>query len=75
MCEPSFWDHFKEKISKINRGIKILKKTEQILTRHSLIILCESLIRPHLENADMIYDQLNHLNLCNEIETFSTTQV
>ena len=65
----SFKEHLKDKFAKVNRGIRILKKLSGFLPRHSLITLYKSLIRPHLDYADIIYDQLNNLNLCNKIET------
>ena len=39
------------------------------LPRHSLITLYRSFIQPHLDYADINYDQPNNLNLCNKIET------
>ena len=36
---------------------------------HSLITLYKSFIRPHLDYADIVYDQPNNLSLCNKIET------
>ena len=42
---------------------------ERILTRHSLISLYKSFMRPHLDYGDIIYDQPNNLNLRDKIET------
>ena len=65
----SFKEHLKDKFAKVNSGIGILKKLSGFLPRHSLINLYKSFIRPHLDYADIIYDQPNNLNLCNKIET------
>ena len=67
--ELCFKEHLKDKFAKVNRGIGILKKLSGFLPRHSLITLYESFIRPHLDYADIIYDQPNNSNLCNKIET------
>ena len=65
----SFKEHLKDKFAKVNWGIGILKKFSGFLPCHSLITLYKSFIRPHLDYADIIYDQPNNLNLCNKIET------
>ena len=65
----SFKERLKDKLAKVNRGIGILKKLSGFLPRNSLITLYKSLIRPHLDYADIIYDQPNNLTLCNKIET------
>ena len=46
-----------------------LWKLSGLLPRYSVITLYKSFIRPHLDYADIIYDQPNNLNLCNKIET------
>ena len=46
-----------------------MKKLSGFLPRHSLISLYKSFIRPHLDYADIIYDQPNNLTLCNKTET------
>ena len=60
----SFKEHFKDKFAKVNRGIGILRKLSGFLPTHSLITLYKSFIRPHLDYADIIYDQPDNLNLC-----------
>ena len=65
----NFKEHLKDKFVKVNRGIEILKKLSGFLPRHSLITLYKSFIRPHLDYADIIYDQPYNLNLCSKIET------
>ena len=65
----NFKKHLKNIFAKVNMGIGILKKLSGFLPRHSLINLYKSFIRPHLDYADIIYDQPNNLNLCNKIES------
>ena len=65
----SFKKHLEDNFAKVNRGIGILKKLSGFLPRHSLITLYKSFIRPHLDYADIIYDQPNNLDLYNKIET------
>ena len=67
--KQSFKEHLKDKLAKVNRGIGILKKLSGFLPRHLLITFYKSFLQPHLDYADIIYDPLNNLNLCNKIET------
>ena len=60
-------EHLKNKFSKVNREIGILIKLSGFLPHQSLITLYESFIRPHLDYADIIYNQPHNLNLCNKI--------
>ena len=41
--------HIKEKISKAMKGIYIIKKLNNVLSRKSLIAIYKSFIRPHLD--------------------------
>ena len=65
----SFKEHLKNEFAKVHRGNGILKKLSGFLPRHSLITLYKSFIGPQLDYVDIIYDQLNNLNLCNKIES------
>ena len=64
----NFLQHIKEKTSKANRGIGVIQKLRHILPRHSLITICKSFVRPHLDYGDIIYDQPNNESFCNKIE-------
>ena len=64
----SFLQHIKEKTSKFNRGIGVIRKLRHILPRHSLISICKSFFRTHLDYCDIIYDQPNNDIFCNKIE-------
>ena len=47
----------------------MLKKLSGTLPRQSLITLYKSFTRPHLDDANIIYDHLNNLNVSKKIET------
>ena len=64
----NFLQHIKEKTSKANRGIGVIRKLRHILPRHSLITIYKSFVRPHLEYGDIIYDQFNNESFCNKVE-------
>ena len=46
----------------------MIQKLRHILPRHSLITICKSFVRPHLDYGDIIYDQPNNESFCNKIE-------
>ena len=65
----SFDSHLKEKISKANKVIGLIKHLSGTLPRHSLITLYKSFARPHLDYADVIYDQPHNERFCSTIES------
>ena len=46
----------------------MLKKMSNYLSRHSLVTLYKSFIRPHLDYADIIYDKPINMIIYNNIE-------
>ena len=64
----NFSQHINIKISKANKGIGIIKRLSHILPRKSLLTICKSFIRPHLDYCDVIYDQPNNESFCTKIE-------
>ena len=60
--------HIKEKTSKANRGIGVIRKLRHILPRHTIITIYKSFARTHLDYGDIIYDQPNNESFCNKIE-------
>ena len=65
----SLYDHINAKISKANRRIGIIKRVSNTLPRNSLLIIYKSVkSRPHLDNCDIIYVQLNNESFCTKIE-------
>ena len=60
----NFSNYFKEKISKANKGIGILRKLYNVLPRTSLITINKSFIRPHLDYGVIIFDQPENESFC-----------
>ena len=56
--------HIKEKISKANRGIGMIKKLQSNLPRNALFTIYKSFIRPHLDYGDIVYDQPTNDSFC-----------
>ena len=53
----SFDIHIKTILTKVNRIIGLLWKSQQVLPRTSLITIYKAFIRPHLDYVDVIFDQ------------------
>ena len=56
----NFFNDIKEKISKANKGIGILRKLHNVLPTNSLITIYKFFIRPHLDYGAIIFDQLEN---------------
>ena len=54
----SFNEHLGKVLTKVNRGISILRKLQSVLPREALLTIYKSFIRPHFDYSDVIYDQL-----------------
>ena len=48
----NFKEHLKLEMSKAYKGIAVL---QNIIPRNSLLTICKSFIRPHLDYGDIIY--------------------
>ena len=64
----NFNTHVKEKITKANKGIGVIRKLAHVLPRESLITIYKSFVRPHIDYGDIIYDQPNNISFCDMIE-------
>ena len=53
----SYEQHMKSILNKVNKTIGLLCKFQLILSRHSLITIYKTFIRPHLDYGDVIYDR------------------
>ena len=71
----NFKEHLKDEFAIVNKGIGLLKKLSNCLPRHSLVTLYKAFIRPHLDYADIIYDNPNNMNICNKIESLQYNAV
>ena len=51
------------------QGVGVIGELIKILLRNSLIAICKSFVRPHLDYGDVFYDQPNNEILCQKIES------
>ena len=65
----NFGHHLNDKISKANKGIGLIKRLRSYLPRKSLLAIYRSLVRPHLDYGDVIYDQPHNDTFCRKIES------
>ena len=65
----NFNEHLKTIFQKTNKTIGLLRKLQTLLLRASLITIYKSLIRPHLDYGDMIYDQNFNMPFQQKLET------
>ena len=65
----NFNHHVKEKITKANKGIGVIKNLSNILPRDALLTICKSFVRPHLDYGVIIYDQPQNESFCNKLES------
>ena len=56
----NFNNHLKEKISKANVGIGMIKRLSQTLPRKSLLSIYKCFVRSYLDYCDIIYDKPNN---------------
>ena len=61
----SFREQLKDKFPIVNKGVGMLKKFSNYLSRHSLVALYKTFMRT--DYADIIYDMQDNMNICNEI--------
>ena len=64
----SFEDHLKMILNKVNKTIGLLHKLHNILPRSVLLTIHKSLIRPHLDYGDIIYDQAYNTSFHQKLE-------
>ena len=65
----NFKQHIDNAISKINKGIAVIKKLRYSLPRKSLITLYKGFLRPLIDYGDIIYDQPHNESFCEKIES------
>ena len=65
----NFKEHVNSAISKVNKGISVLKKLRHNLPRKSLITIYKSFLRPLVDYGDIIYDQPNNESFCEKLES------
>ena len=60
--------HIKEKLSKVYKGIGLLRNFFNKLSRQALVTMYKAFIRPHLDYGDIVYDKPNNETFINKIE-------
>ena len=60
--------HIKEKLSKVYKGIGLLRNLSNKLPRPALVTVYKAFIRPHLDYVDIVYDKANNETFINKIE-------
>ena len=69
----NFTNYIKEKITKANIGIGILRILYDVLPKSSWITVYKSLIWPHLDFGVIIFDQPKNESFCENIESVQFT--
>ena len=64
----NFKQHVDNAISKINKGIVVIKKLRYSLPRNSLITIYKVFLRPLIDYGDIIYDQPHNESFCEKTE-------
>ena len=64
----NFKQHVDSAISKVNKGISLIKKLRFTLPSKSLITIYKVFLRPLIDYGDMIYDQPNRNSFCEKLE-------
>ena len=60
---------FTSKITKANRAVGLLRKLYQYVLRKTSLLIYKAYIRPHLDYADVVYDQPQNTSFCNRLES------
>ena len=64
----NFKQHTDCAISKINKGIAVIKKLRYSLPRKSLVTIYKAFLRPLIDYGDIIYDQPQNESLSEKLE-------
>ena len=63
----NFKQHIDSAISKVNKGISVIKKLRHNLPRKSLVTIYKAFLRPLIDYGDIIYDQPHNESFCEKI--------
>ena len=55
-------------ISKVNKGVGIIRKFRKIRPRNAFLTIYKSFIRPNVDYCNFIYDQSHNESFCNNLE-------
>ena len=65
----NFKQHVDNAISKINKGIAVIKKLRYSLPRKLLITIYKAFLRPLIDYESIIYDQPQNESFCEKLES------
>ena len=65
----NFKEHVDSTISKVNKGVSLIKKLSHSLQRKSLVTIYKVFLRPLIDYGDIIYDQPNNESFCEKLES------
>ena len=65
----NFKQHVDSALSKVNKGISVMKKLRHTLPWKSLITIYKVFLRPLIDYGDIIYDQPNNDSFCEKLES------
>ena len=60
----NFKSHIDKVLTKVNKGIGVIKRLRNSIPRKLLITIYKAIIRPHLDYGDILYDQPNNATFC-----------
>ena len=60
--------HIKEKLSKVYKGIGLLRNLSNKFPRQALVMIYKVFMRPHLDYGDIVYNKRNNEAFINKIE-------
>ena len=60
--------HIKEKLSKVYKGIGLLRNVSNKFPRQALVTIYKAFIKPHLDYGDIVYDKPDNETFINKIE-------
>ena len=70
----SFQCHIDKILTETSKSIAVIKRLQNFLPRKSLITIYKAIVRPHLDNEDILYDQPNNALLVKKLNLFNTKQ-
>ena len=65
----NFNEHLKGVLDKISKTMGLIRKFQPILPRFSLLTIYKTLVRPHLDCGDMIYNQTYNVSFHRKLES------
>ena len=71
----NFQEHLVNILNKVNKTIGLLRNLQNILPREPLLTIYKSLVRPHLDYGDVIYDQHYNNSLHQKLESIQCNAI